>query len=258
MADGVSTEYEDEMRALTQPSPSVEDGQPMKQLFNGPARIPGGVRPVYGRAISSSVLEVGTSGPIISLMLQEEEPRHSSFRSKSVAWKEPMHLLQKISSRRVPGFFQGKNTRGQRQTQKGSTQYSHDYARPSRWARFWRKLRFDGGKKVHAARPDWLNYDSQSYAMNFEKDRETPNNLLSHQPMPKISGPGAREIVTVLLKRSSSANRNSGAILIPRPVFVTKQASSLPLWKRRSVQAPTSLDVKLRPSISRRRHSAVV
>lgn len=209
--------------------------------------------PVFGRTASTSFMEhAAIRGPsVLSLMAQEENERRAQLKSRSVAWKEPMLLLQRMGSRK------GSRTRSIRQRDGQELQH-HSRPSNSRWARFWRKLRLDGvGRKVHAARPEWLNYDSHSYAMNFEKDPETPHAVANK--MPKISGPGAREIVNALLQRNPSTNRNSGSTLIPKPVADAKvETNAAPLWKRRSVQAPSSLNVNLRaPSSTKRRPAAV-
>lgn len=210
--------------------------------------------PNFTRPTSTSFVERANVGPsVISLMAQDQRDCRAHLRSKSMAWKEPMMLLQRMSSSRklgkatVSGTFRRKDA-----------QELHHKSSSSKWARFWRKLKFDGmGKKVHASRPEWLNYDSQSYAMNFEKDRDTPL-ARNSQTMPKISGPGAREIVTVILQRSPSTNRNSGCILIPKPVLDGKsEADNLPLWQRRSVSAPSSLEVKLKAASIKRRTASV-
>ncbi|KAG6556871.1 hypothetical protein Mapa_001450 [Marchantia paleacea] len=222
-------------------------------------------------------VQVGSTGTVFSLIGQEDRSRPhrapqqqrqhqqqlSQFRSKSVSWKDPMMYLQRIGSRRAPVFIPSKAARSYRQQPKPQSlrkDASPERKKPSAWARLLKKLGLDGGKKVHAARADWLNYDAQSYAMNFEKDRETQSS--SSYQMPKISGPGAREIVTVLLQRTSSMNRNSGSILIPKPVphITSKAEMSTPLWKRRSVNAPSSLDLhRFRPSaIGRARRGSAV
>lgn len=219
-------------------------------------------------------VQVGSTGTVFSLIGQEDRSRpqraphqqqqqQQSFRSKSVSWKDPMMYLQRMGSRRVPVFIPSKPARSYRQQPKPQPlrkDASPERKKPSAWARLMKKLGLDGGKKVHAARADWLNYDAQSYAMNFEKDRETQSS--SSYQMPKISGPGAREIVTVLLQRTSSMNRNSGSILIPKPVphTTSKAEMSTPLWQRRSVNAPSSLDLhRFRPStVGRARRGSAV
>ncbi|CAM6101437.1 unnamed protein product [Calypogeia fissa] len=205
-----------------------------------------GAVPGYTRTTSLVERNGSTAtNTVYSLVAKDDkERRQAQFRSKSMVWKEPMLLLQRMSSRKV--VKSGSRSFNQRDGQELS------HGRLSKWTRFWKKLRFDGvGQKVHAARPEWLNYDAQSYAMNFEKDRES--SATTGQKMPKISGPGAREIVTVLLTRSSSTNRNSGCILIPKPVSAPRQEANAPLWKRRSVRAPSLLDVRMRASTTKRR-----
>jgi hypothetical protein len=198
------------------------------------------------KVMSTPYVELGkpTSGTTRIMAEEEKERRGRQFRSKSVAWNEPMHLLQRMRSQRV-------SKAGHRSFKSRKDGQELKSPRPSKWTKFWRKLRFDGAKKVPAAKPEWLNYDSQSYAMNFEEDIETFNST-SH--MPTISGPGAREIVTVLLTRSPTTHRNSGAILIPKPVISdVKRETNLPLWKRRSISAPATLRVRMRQSDMKRR-----
>lgn len=196
-------------------------------------------------ATTTSFVERGSAGTTVITRVGKEdnERRQAQFRSKSVVWKEPMQLFQRITSRKVVKTGSGSfNEKDGQHLNNG---------RRSKWTRLLKKLRFDGfGQKVYAARPEWLNYDAQSYAMNFEKDKETQST--ASQPMPKISGPGAREIVAVLLHRSSSTNRKSGCILIPKPVSVVGQGVYTPLWKRRGVQAPLLLDVRMRTSATKR------
>lgn len=209
------------------------------------------MRAVPAFATSASFVErgtgTGTGTTMVSLVptMEDKERRQAQFRSKSMVWKEPMQFFQRISSRKIV------KTGSRSFNHKEDGQELKPQGRPSKWTRFWKKLGLDGmGQKVHAARPEWLKYDAQSYAMNFEKDRETHSGI--SLPMPRISGPGAREIVTVLLQRSSSTNRNSGCILIPKPVSVVRQEANAPLWKRRGVQAPSLLDVRMRGSSTKR------
>ncbi|KAL2635671.1 hypothetical protein R1flu_007150 [Riccia fluitans] len=204
----------------------------------------GSVRPAF------SIIE--HSGPLRPRPQKESAPH---VRSKSVSWKDPMMYMQRLGSFRGPLFNLPRATQSFHLQPKAYSQprkeSSPERKKPSAWSRLLRKLGFDGGKKVHAARADWLNYDAKSYSMNFEKDRETQY-ASEIQQMPKISGPGAREIVTVLLQRSSSHNRNSGSVLLPRPVphnMSKCKVAATPLWQRRAVTAPSSLDLsKFRPS----------
>jgi hypothetical protein len=208
-----------------------------------------GVSIITRTSMPTAMVDVGRPAVTMSTMIEQEERerRGAQFRSKSSVWTMPTVPLKSVNSLKV-----GKA--GSRSFRFGKDRQDVISQRPSKWTRFWRKLRFDGGKRVQVARPEWLNYDSQNYAMNFEDDMETSQRTAKQ--MPKICGPGAREIVTVLLTRSPTTNRNSGAILIPKPVIAdVKQPTSMPLWQRRSVSAPASLLIKLRQSSMEKRRS---
>jgi hypothetical protein len=209
-----------------------------------------GVSIVPRTSTPTAMVEVGRPAVTMSTMLEQEEKerRGAHFRSKSSAWTTPSVPLKSVNSLKV-------GRAGSRSFRFGKDRQDITSQRPSKWTRFLRKLRFDGGnKRVQVARPEWLNYDPQNYAMNFEDDVETSQG--TSKQMPKIFGPGAREIVTVLLTRSPTTNRNSGAILIPKPVMAdVKQVTGVPLWQRRNVSAPASLLIKLRQTSMEKRRS---
>ncbi|KAL3683780.1 hypothetical protein R1sor_001802 [Riccia sorocarpa] len=203
-----------------------------------------------GTSSSSSLEETWNSLQRSSSVLQKQANggKKRDGGAKPSVGAEASYGLQRLGSFRVPSFNLPRVPQSSQQQPRAHSQQrkesSPERRKPlSAWGRLLRKLGFDGGKKVHAARVDWLNYDAKNYSMNFEKDREMHHSSET-QEMPKISGPGAREIVTVLLQRSTSHGRNSASVLIPKPVAKNK-VTTMPLWQRRAVTAPSSLDLSL-------------